>query len=135
MAGRYLPGSGHIGGDWYDVFPLPSGEVCAVIGDVTGSGLNAAVIMGRMRSALRAYALQASSPDEILDSLGQKMRYFEPEAMATVLCAVLSPSLDEVSISSAGHLPPLVALPGRPAAPAEVFADLPIGVSGPAPPA
>jgi phosphoserine phosphatase RsbU/P len=133
MAGRYLPGSGHIGGDWYDVFPLPSGEVCAVIGDVTGSGLNAAVIMGRMRSALRAYALQASSPGEILDSLGQKMRYFEPEAMATVLCAVLSPSLDEVSISSAGHLPPLLAVPGRPAAPAEVFADLPIGVSGPAP--
>jgi phosphoserine phosphatase RsbU/P len=133
MAGRYLPGSGHIGGDWYDVFPLPSGEVCAVIGDVTGSGLNAAVIMGRMRSALRAYALQASSPGEILDSLGRKMRYFEPEAMATVLCAVLSPALDEVSISSAGHLPPLVAEPGRPAAPAEVFADLPIGVSGPAP--
>jgi len=133
MAARYLPGSGHIGGDWYDVFPLPSGEVCAVIGDVTGSGLNAAVIMGRMRSALRAYALQATSPGEILDSLGRKMRYFEPEAMATVLCAVLSPSLDEVSISSAGHLPPLVAVPGRPAALARISADLPIGISGPAP--
>ena len=133
MAARYLPGSGHIGGDWYDVFPLPSGGVCAVIGDVTGSGLNAAVIMGRMRSALRAYALQASSPGEILDSLGRKMRYFEPEAMATVLCAVLSPSLDEVSISSAGHLPPLVAVPGLPAALARIPADLPIGVSGPAP--
>jgi sigma-B regulation protein RsbU (phosphoserine phosphatase) len=133
MAGRYLPGSGHIGGDWYDVFPLPSGEVCAVIGDVTGSGLNAAVIMGRMRSALRAYALQASNPGEILDSLGQKMRYFEPEAMATVLCAVVSPSLDEVSISSAGHLPPLLAVPGRPTAPARVSADVPIGVSGLAP--
>jgi phosphoserine phosphatase RsbU/P len=130
MAGRYLPGSGHIGGDWYDVFPLPSGEVCAVIGDVTGSGLNAAVIMGRMRSALRAYALQTSSPGEILDSLGQKMRYFEPQAMATVLCAVLSPSLDEVSISSAGHLPPLVAVPGQPTVPARVSADLPIGVPG-----
>jgi anti-anti-sigma factor len=133
MAGRYLPGSGHIGGDWYDVFPLPSGKVCAVIGDVTGSGLNAAVIMGRMRSALRAYALQASDPGEILDSLGQKMSYFEPEAMATVLCAVVSPSLDEVSISSAGHLPPLLAVPGRPTAPARVSADVPIGVSGLAP--
>jgi anti-anti-sigma factor len=104
-----------------------------VIGDVTGSGLNAAVIMGRMRSALRAYALQASNPGEILDSLGQKMRYFEPEAMATVLCAVVSPSLDEVSISSAGHLPPLLAVPGRPTAPARVFADVPIGVPGLAP--
>ena len=133
MAARYVPGSGHLGGDWYDVFPLPSGEVCAVIGDVTGTGLNAAVIMGRMRSALRAYALQASSPAEILDCLGRKMRYFEPQAMATVLCAVFSPSLDEVRVTSAGHLPPLLATPGQPAAPAGVFPDVPIGVQGPAP--
>ena len=133
MAARYVPGTGHLGGDWYDVFPLPSGEVCAVIGDVTGTGLNAAVIMGRMRSALRAYALQASSPAEILDCLGRKMRYFEPEAMATVLCAVFSPSLDEVRVTSAGHLPPLLAAPGQPAAPAGIFPDVPIGVLGPAP--
>ncbi|MDX6338231.1 MAG: phosphoserine phosphatase RsbU/P [Streptosporangiaceae bacterium] len=133
MAARYVPGGGHVGGDWYDVFPLPSGEVCAVIGDVTGTGLSAAVIMGRMRSALRAYALQASGPAEILDCLGQKMRHFEPEAMATVLCAVFSPSLDEARISSAGHLPPLLAAPGQAAAPVAVFPDLPIGVPGPAP--
>jgi putative methionine-R-sulfoxide reductase with GAF domain len=131
-AARYVPGSGHVGGDWYDVFPLPSGEVCAVIGDVTGSGLDAAVIMGRMRSALRAYALQASGPGEILDSLGKKMRHFEPEAMATVLCAVFSPALDEVRITSAGHLPPLLAGPGQPAVPAEVPPDVPIGVPSPA---
>jgi putative methionine-R-sulfoxide reductase with GAF domain len=133
MAARYVPGSGHVGGDWYDVFPLPSGELCAVIGDVTGSGLDAAVIMGRMRSALRAYALQARNPAEILDCLGQKMRHFEPQAMATVLCAVFSPSLDQVWVASAGHLPPLLAAPGQPAVPAEVFPDLPIGVPGPAP--
>jgi phosphoserine phosphatase RsbU/P len=132
MAARYVPGSGHVGGDWYDVFPLPSGELCAVIGDVTGTGLDAAVIMGRMRSALRAYALQARDPAEILDCLSQKMRHFEPQAMATVLCAVFSPSLDQVRVTSAGHLPPLLAAPGQPAAPAEVFPDLPIGVPGPA---
>lgn len=57
MAARYVPGSGVVGGDWYDVFSLPAGELCMVIGDVAGSGLHAAVIMGRMRSALRAYAL------------------------------------------------------------------------------
>ncbi len=133
MAARYVPGSGHLGGDWYDVFPLPSGEVCAVIGDVTGTGLNAAVIMGRMRSALRAYALQASSPAEILDCLGRKMRHFEPQAMATVLCAVFSPTLDEVRVTSAGHLPPLLAAPGQPAVLGGVFPDVPIGVQGPAP--
>ena len=133
MAARYVPGSGHVGGDWYDVFPLPSGEVCAVIGDVTGTGLDAAVIMGRMRSALRAYALQTSDPAEILDSLGRKMRHFEPQALATVLCAVFSPSLDEIRITSAGHLPLLLSLPGQSAAPVEVPPDVPIGVPGPAP--
>jgi anti-anti-sigma factor len=133
MAARYVPGRGHLGGDWYDVFSLPSGEVCAVIGDVTGAGLNAAVIMGRMRSALRAYALRASGPAEILDSLDQKMRHFEPQAMATVLCMVFSPSLDEVRITSAGHLPPLLAGPGQPAVPVGVIPDVPIGVLGPGP--
>src|ERR1700689_4755305 len=56
LAGRYIPGSGAVGGDWYDVFTLPTGELGVVIGDVAGSGLPAAVIMGRMRSGLRAYA-------------------------------------------------------------------------------
>src|SRR5580704_7929653 len=67
LAGRYIPGDGTVGGDWYDVFTLPSGELCVVIGDVAGSGLPAAVIMGRMRSALRAYALETRDPAEVLD--------------------------------------------------------------------
>jgi phosphoserine phosphatase RsbU/P len=50
LAVRYVPGKGKVGGDWYDVFTLPSGQLCVVIGDVIGSGLAAAVIMGRMRS-------------------------------------------------------------------------------------
>ncbi len=133
MAARYVPGSGHVGGDWYDVFVLPSGEVCVVIGDVAGTGLKAAVIMGRMRSALRAYALQTADPAEVLDRLDHKMRHFEPQAMATVLYAVFSPSLDHVNISCSGHLPPLIAVPGQPTVPVEVFPDLLIGVPGRAP--
>ena len=74
MAARYVPGSGNVGGDWYDVFRLPSGHVCAVIGDVTGTGLNAAVIMGRMRSVLRAYAMESDDPGEVLERLSRKMR-------------------------------------------------------------
>ena len=66
MAAGYLPGTGNVGGDWYDVFTVPSGEVCAVIGDVAGSGLKAAAIMGRIRSALRAYALETLDPADIL---------------------------------------------------------------------
>ena len=133
MAARYVPGSGHVGGDWYDVFVLPSGEVCAVIGDVAGTGLKAAVIMGRMRSALRAYALETTDPAGVLDRLDRKIRHFEPQAMATVLYAVFTPALDEVRISCAGHLPPLLATPGQPAAAVEVFPDLLIGVPGRAP--
>ena len=129
MAARYVPGTGKVGGDWYDVFTLPSGEVCAVIGDVAGTGLKAAVIMGRIRSALRAYALETADPADVLDRLDRKMRHFEPDAMATVLCAMFSPSLDQVRICSAGHLPPLLARPGQPAAPAGVAPDLLIGVS------
>jgi phosphoserine phosphatase RsbU/P len=133
MAARYVPGSGHVGGDWYDVFVLPSGEVGVVIGDVAGTGLKAAVIMGRMRSALRAYALQTTDPAEVLDRLDHKMRHFEPQAMATVVYAVFTPSLDQVNISCSGHLPPLIAVPGQPTVPVEVFPDLLIGVPGRAP--
>ncbi len=133
MAARYVPGSGNVGGDWYDVFSLPSGQICAVIGDVTGTGLSAAVIMGRMRSALRAYALESDDPGEVLERLSRKMRHFEPEAMASVLCAMISPSLDQVRMSSAGHLPPLIACPGQPAGPAEVPPGVLIGMASPAP--
>lgn len=133
MAARYVPGSGNVGGDWYDVFSLPSGHVCAVIGDVTGTGLNAAVIMGRMRSALRAYALESDDPGEVLERLNRKMHHFEPDAMASVLCAMISPSQGQMTLSSAGHLPPLIAYPGGPACPVEVPPGVLIGLASPAP--
>jgi len=133
MAARFVPGSGNIGGDWYDVFFLPSGQLCAVIGDVAGSGLKAAVIMGRLRSALRAYALETNDPADMIERLERKMRHFEPDAMATVLVAVFSRELDVVQVSNAGHLPPLVLVPGEPAAAAHVAADPLIGVPDPYP--
>jgi len=129
LAARYIPGHGGVGGDWYDVFTLSSGEPCMVMGDVAGSGLKAAVIMGRMRSALRAYALETSDPGEVLDRLDRKMQHFEPEAMATVLYAVIDPSLEQMRVSLAGHLPPVIAAPGQPAELARVRAGLLIGVS------
>jgi serine phosphatase RsbU (regulator of sigma subunit) len=128
-AARYIAGKGVVGGDWYDVFTLPFGELCVVIGDIAGSGLPAAVIMGRMRSALRAYALETHDPAEILRRLDRKMQYFEPDALATVLCAVFDPALDRVHISSAGHFPPVLATPGQPAELADIKTDLMIGVA------
>jgi phosphoserine phosphatase RsbU/P len=128
MAARYVPGSGAVGGDWYDVFTLPSGELCVVIGDVAGSGLPAAVIMGRMRSALRAYALETRDPAEVLARLDRKMLHFEPEALATVLYAVIDPALDRMHVASAGHFAPVLACPGQPAELADVTAGMVIGV-------
>jgi len=128
LAARYVPGRGVVGGDWYDVFTLPSGELGVVIGDVAGSGLPAAVIMGRMRSALRAYALRSTDPGKVLDRLDRKMQHFEPGAMATVAYAVFDRSLDRAHIASAGHLPPVFATAGPPGALADVAGGLMIGV-------
>jgi serine phosphatase RsbU (regulator of sigma subunit) len=129
LAARYIPGDGGVGGDWYDVFKLPSGELCVVMGDVAGFGLKAAVIMGRMRSALRAYALETTDPAEVLARLDRKMQHFEPDAMATVLYAVIDPALEEMRVCLAGHFPPVIACPGRPAELAPVAPGLVIGAS------
>lgn len=129
IAARYVPGDGRIGGDWYDVFPLPWGELGVVIGDVAGSGLEGAVIMGRMRSALRSYALESADPADVLRRLDQKMQYFEGEVMATVAYAVLDPVSGRLRISSAGHFPPVVAAPGQRGVLADIAVDAPIGVA------
>ena len=78
-----------------------------VIGDMTGSGLPAAVIMGRLRSALRAYALESHDPATVLAKLDRKMQHFEPGALATVAYAVIDPDLGRMRICSAGHYPPV----------------------------
>jgi sigma-B regulation protein RsbU (phosphoserine phosphatase) len=130
IAARYVPGSGRVGGDWYDAFVLPSGELGMVVGDVAGSGLSAAVIMGRIRSALRAYALEFPGPADVLGKLDRKMQYFEEgDVMATVSYAVLDPDSGQLRISSAGHLPPVIAAPGQRGAVAQIAVDPPIGVA------
>jgi len=83
-----------------------------VIGDVAGYGLPAAVVMGRMRSSLRAYALETADPAEVLRRLDRKMQHFEPNALATVLYAVFEPTLGQAHVCMAGHFPPVIALPG-----------------------
>jgi serine phosphatase RsbU (regulator of sigma subunit) len=130
VAARYVPGSGHVGGDWYDMFVLPSGKLALVIGDVAGSGLAAAVVMGRLRSSLRAYALEFPGPADVLRKLDHKMQYFEEnDIMATVSYAVLDPDSGQLAISSAGHFPPVIAAPGQHTVMAQIAADPPIGVA------
>ena len=129
LAARYVAGSGAVGGDWYDVFVLPDGKLGVVVGDVAGSGLEAAVIMGRMRSALRAYVLETPDPATALRMMDRKIQYFEPNAMATVLYGLYTPGTGDFTVSSAGHLPPVLAAPGGQAGLLPLRPDPPIGTA------
>jgi serine phosphatase RsbU (regulator of sigma subunit) len=127
---RYVPGEqGLVAGDWYDVFALPPGCTGMVIGDVAGHGLPAAVVMGRLRSALRAYALESDDPAEVLDKLDNKVRHFEHGIMATVLYGIWAPGQDRLCLSSAGHLSPLLCIPGQEPAFVDLTVDPPVGVA------
>jgi putative methionine-R-sulfoxide reductase with GAF domain len=129
VAARYVPGArAAVGGDWYDAFALPSGYTGVVIGDVAGHGLRAAVVMGRIRSALRAYALESDDPADVLQRLDRKISRFEPGAMATAMYAVITPDLTTVRLSVAGHPPPIIAEPNRASHVLEVRPDLPLGI-------
>ncbi|WP_030739395.1 PP2C family protein-serine/threonine phosphatase [Streptomyces sp. NRRL S-31] len=110
LAARYLPATRglNIGGDWYDAFSQPDGSVLAVIGDVTGHGLRAAVIMGQLRTALRAYAVEGNGPARILTLLHRMLRHQQPELYATCAIARFTPGEPDMVWAAAGH-PPAVA--------------------------
>jgi serine phosphatase RsbU (regulator of sigma subunit)/anti-sigma regulatory factor (Ser/Thr protein kinase) len=129
FASRYVPGAeGDVGGDWYDVFALPSGTVCLVVGDVVGHGLAAAQSMSQLRAVLRANALRAEDPAELLTHVDEHVQHFQPEIMATVVCAMLTPSTDRLRISTAGHPPPVLADPDGRTTVLAIRSDLPLGV-------
>ncbi len=129
LSARYLHATGDLGGDWYDVLALPEGRVGLVMGDVAGHGFPAAVIMGRLRSALRAYALEYADPADVLRRLDRKIQHFEPGVFATVLYAVAEPPYCMVQVSSAGHPAPLLLHADRPSELTSVPPDLPMGVA------
>ena len=94
-----------VGGDWYDVVRRPDGIVHLTVGDVAGRGIDAAVAMGQLRNAFRAYALDHASPAAVIERLA---RHVEPDAMATTACVTYDPYTGELLYAGAGHLPPLV---------------------------
>jgi phosphoserine phosphatase RsbU/P len=128
MGARYVPGhASGVGGDWYDVFTLPSGAVGIVVGDVSGHGLQAAVVMGRVRSALRSYALVSDRPAEALTLLDRKVVHFEAGSLTTALYAVISPDGAKIQVSLAGHLRPVLVVPGQPNTLLPAHIDPPLG--------
>jgi anti-sigma regulatory factor (Ser/Thr protein kinase)/GAF domain-containing protein len=107
-AARYLPASDEVGGDWYDVFELARGRLGVAIGDVVGHGVRAAALMGQLRTALHAYAMEDYGPARTLELVDRFVQAMPDYAMATAAYAVLEPDTGEVQIASAGHLPPVV---------------------------
>jgi serine phosphatase RsbU (regulator of sigma subunit)/anti-sigma regulatory factor (Ser/Thr protein kinase) len=112
---RYLPGSKlvEVGGDWYESIKLPGARVALVVGDVAGHGVQAAVTMGRLRTAIQTLAMLELPPaeslqqlDELMHTLGQREPHF-----ATCAYAVYDAVTGECELAVAGHLPPLVVHP------------------------
>jgi PAS domain S-box-containing protein len=110
MAVRYFPaGSGvEAGGDWYDAIDLGDGKLALVIGDVSGRGITAASIMGRLRMAIRAYATEGHGPAEVAMRTDRLMLSFDERDMATVFMLSLDTRTGRGEYIRVGHLPGLV---------------------------
>jgi phosphoserine phosphatase RsbU/P len=129
FAARYVPaGSRAVGGDWYDAFVLPSGDLWIVVGDVAGHGHDAAVVMGRVKSAVRAYSLLGVGPEEVLELADRKVKQFEMGMLVTVVCAYSQPPYEKIRVCLAGHPPPVLAVPGAPATLVRSVVGAPLGV-------
>ena len=109
----YFPGAteAEIGGDWYDAIALADGRVVVSIGDVTGRGLTAAVIMGRMRQAIETLATYESDPVRLLDAADSVLRRAHPDAIVTALVGVVDPAARTLTYATAGHPTPIVRAP------------------------
>ncbi|MGW6546662.1 PP2C family protein-serine/threonine phosphatase [Streptomyces massasporeus] len=113
LAARYLPATHglNIGGDWYDAFPQRDGGLITVVGDVTGHGLHAAVMMSQLRTALRAYAVDGDSPGRLLTRLHRFLHHLQPDLYATAVIARFHPDEPTLTWAAAGHPPPVLRLP------------------------
>ncbi|EST37575.1 hypothetical protein N566_12255 [Streptomycetaceae bacterium MP113-05] len=114
VACRYQPAgaASEIGGDWFDVLPLAGGRTALVVGDVMGSGVTAAATMGQLRTTIRALSDLDLDPDRILGSVDRSSTGLE-QSIATCVYAAYDPATGECRVATAGHLPPVLARPGR----------------------
>ncbi|MFD8145676.1 SpoIIE family protein phosphatase [Streptomyces sp. NPDC059708] len=140
VAHFYLPAQSGVGGDWFDVIPLPGCRVALVVGDVVGHGLHAAATMGRLRTAVHNFSSLDLAPDEILarlDDLVQRIDHDDEGGDAdgsvlgaTCLYAVYDPVSRRCTMARAGHLPPLVAAPDGTTEIVDLPAGPPLGLGG-----
>ncbi|MEV7969533.1 SpoIIE family protein phosphatase [Sphaerisporangium sp. NPDC088356] len=107
FAVRYEPATRplEVGGDWYDIVPLSGDRVGIVVGDCVGRGLEAAAVMGQLRSACRALLLQEAGPAQVLTALDRFAALVPGAKCTTVFCGVLNTTTGHLVYSSAGHPP------------------------------
>jgi serine phosphatase RsbU (regulator of sigma subunit) len=126
IAYRYQPASqaAEVGGDWFDVIALDTGQVALVVGDVTGHGIHAAAIMGQLRTTTATLARLGRPPQEIMRQLSGVVAGHGDEIGATCLYALYDPRSRRCRLTSAGHPPPALRHPGG----TTEFIDVPGGV-------
>nr|WP_119590569.1 PAS domain S-box protein [Streptomyces scabiei] len=132
-ASRYRPatqGAG-VGGDWFDLVPLGAGRVGVLIGDVMGRGLEAAAVMGQLRSAAHALATTGMQPRQLMQALDTCVADLDVRDQLVTCCyLVVAPDTGTVTACSAGHLPTLVASPGDGVRRLTTPVNAPLGVGG-----
>ncbi|WP_217568492.1 SpoIIE family protein phosphatase [Streptomyces sp. GbtcB7] len=131
VSSRYVPAQAayEIGGDWYDVLPLAGDKTALVVGDVMGSGIDAAAAMGRLRTATAAFASLDLEPARVLEQLDSITSGLE-QYIATCLYAAYDPHRGECRIANAGHLPPVLVRSGERPRLLDLPAGIPLGVGG-----
>lgn len=131
VAYRYQPAqaAGEVGGDWFDVIPLPGDKTALVVGDVMGSGINAAATMGQLRTATRTLAALDIDPAQLLGHLDAIASELE-NSFATCVYAVHDPQRGECLVSTAGHLPPVLMRSGAAPELLDLPTGAPLGVGG-----
>lgn len=102
-----------VGGDWYDAFLFSDGRLGVSVGDVAGRGLRAAVVMGEVRQAFRAAALEGHSAPVVLMRADRLLKLDPNAVMVTAIFGVVDPSTSTFTYASAGHPPPLLYAPGH----------------------
>jgi serine phosphatase RsbU (regulator of sigma subunit)/anti-sigma regulatory factor (Ser/Thr protein kinase) len=129
LAARYLPGSAEldVGGDWFDAMQLPDGKLGLVVGDVVGKGVQAAATMAQLRNATRAFSLERLKPASVLVRLNRLADEMLDTSFATLAYLWLDPVTRVCRMSSAGHPPPLVAMPDGRVELLEKVRGLPLG--------
>ncbi|WP_062646113.1 SpoIIE family protein phosphatase [Streptomyces maremycinicus] len=131
VASRYQPAGAttEVGGDWFDVIALPDGKTALVVGDVMGSGIDAAATMGRLRTATTTLASLDLDPAVLLEHLDRITQGLD-HSIATCVYAVHDPRLGRCRIANAGHLPPVHLRAGRPPELLDLPTGAPLGVGG-----